>query len=264
MIRLDDIWKSFDGRPALRGVTLHIGEKEAVVLTGPSGAGKSTLLRLIYMAERPDQGLLSVGGRDLGKLRPSSVPFVRRNLGVVFQDFKLLPERTVLDNVAISAEVMGLPRREVAARAWTAVEAVGLAADAGRKVRSLPGGLQQRVAVARALCGDPPVLLCDEPTGNLDPHRARDLLELLESARDRGTTLLIATHDPTVVAFGMAHGWRKTVLQQGRISSGALPANEERERALAEAPPVLAAVPPEPSLEIEIDLSLQSEMEWHP
>ncbi len=226
MIRLDDVWKSFDGRTALCGVTLHIDEGDAVLLTGPSGAGKSTLLRLIYAAEQPEQGRISVAGRVLGKLRASSIPYVRRNLGVVFQDFKLLPGRTVLENVSLTAEVLGLPRKEVTARARAALDAVGLSADAARLVRTLPGGLQQRVAVARALCIDPPILLCDEPTGNLDPLRARDLLELLEGIRGRGTTMLIATHDPTVVAFGMGHGWRKASLQKGEIVAGGVPARE--------------------------------------
>src|SRR6266849_4093464 len=122
MIRLDDIWKSYDGRPALRGATLHIEEGEAVLLTGPSGAGKTTLLRLIYLADQPDRGELSVAGRPLGKLRSSSVPYVRRNIGVVFQDFKLMADRTVVENVAVAVEVLGVSRREVAARARAAIE----------------------------------------------------------------------------------------------------------------------------------------------
>jgi cell division transport system ATP-binding protein len=230
MIHLDDVWKSFDGRPALRGVTLHVGQGDAVVLCGPSGAGKTTLLRLIYLAETPDQGTLTIAGRDLGKLRRSSIPYVRRNIGVVFQDFKLMADRTVLDNVAVSMEVVGASRAEALHRARAALDLVGLLPDAGRTVRTLPGGLQQRVAMARALCGNPPILLCDEPTGNLDPLRARDLLELLEGVRGRGTTLLIATHDPSAIAFGTAHGWRRAELQAGQLLTGGLSPEEDLAR----------------------------------
>lgn len=230
MIHLDDVWKSFDGRPALRGVTLHVGQGEAVLLCGPSGAGKTTLLRLIYLAETPDQGTLTLAGRDLGKLRRSSIPYVRRNIGVVFQDFKLMADRTVLDNVAVSLEVVGAPRAEALHRARAALDLVGLLPEAGRTVRTLPGGLQQRVAVARALCSNPPILLCDEPTGNLDPLRAHDLLELLENVRGRGTTLLVATHDPAVTAFGTAHGWRRAELQAGQLLTGGLSPEEDLAR----------------------------------
>lgn len=230
MIHLDDVWKSFDGRPALRGVTLHVGQGEAVLLCGPSGAGKTTLLRLICLAETPDQGALTIAGRDLGKLRRSSVPYVRRNIGVVFQDFRLMADRSVLDNVAVSMEVLGAPRAEAEHRARAALELVGLLQDAPRPVRTLPGGLQQRVAMARALCSAPPILLCDEPTGNLDPIRARDLLELLEGVRSRGTTLILATHDPSVIAFGATHGWRRAELQAGQLLSGGLSPAEDLAR----------------------------------
>jgi cell division transport system ATP-binding protein len=262
MIRLDDVWKLYDGRPALRGATLHIDPGEAVLLCGPSGAGKTTLLRLIYLADQPDRGQIRVAGRLLSRLRRSSVPYVRRNIGVVFQDFKLMPERTVLENVAVSADVLGLPRREVLLRAQAALDTVGLTAEAERKVLGLPGGLQQRVAVARALCSEPPILLCDEPTGNLDPVRARELLEILERVRSRGTTLLIATHDPTVVAFALGQGWRKASLQEGQVVSGGLPPHE-----LVDAGPPLA-IPPERSLDLSIEIEVpppfEDELESRP
>lgn len=234
MIRLDDVWKLYDGRPALRAATLHVAQGEAVVLCGPSGAGKTTLLRLLYLAELPERGTVQVAGRDLSRLRRSSIPYVRRNVGVVFQDCKLLTGRSVRDNVAIAAEVLGLPRREVKARAAAALQAVGLLGEASRPVQTLSGGMQQRVALARALCADPPILLCDEPTGNLDPTCAREVLALLEDVRSRGGTLLIATHDPTVVSFGMAHGWRKAELVGGEIVAGGLAPGERLAREEAE------------------------------
>jgi cell division transport system ATP-binding protein len=223
MIRLDGVWKSFHDAPALRGVSLSVGEGDAVLLTGPSGAGKTTLLRLVFAAERPDRGELSVAGRNLGKLSDASIPYVRRNIGVVFQDFKLLGDRTALDNVAMPLEILGLSRRDLRARAAVALDAVGLATKAGARAASLSGGEQQRVAVARAIVGEPAILLADEPTGNLDPQRTLELLELFEAIHQRGTTLLMATHDPTVVDFGVAHGWRCVRLVDGELLDVDLP-----------------------------------------
>jgi cell division transport system ATP-binding protein len=217
MIRLDDVWKSFAGVPALRGVTLSVADGDAVLLTGPSGAGKSTLLKLIFAAEKADRGDLLINGHSLGRLRASSIPYVRRNIGVVFQDFKLLGDRGALDNVAITLEILGLKRDEIRARSRAALEAVGLAHKSDSRADRLSGGEQQRVAVARALVGDPPILLCDEPTGNLDPDRARDLLFLLDEIHRRGTTLLVATHDPQVVDFGVAAGWRRARIVEGEL-----------------------------------------------
>jgi cell division transport system ATP-binding protein len=223
MIRLDGVWKSFHEVPALRGVSLSVANGDAVLLTGPSGAGKTTLLRLVFAAERPDRGELSVAGRNLGKLSDASIPYVRRNIGVVFQDFKLLGDRTALDNVAMPLEILGLSPRDIRARAAVALDAVGLAAKAGARTASLSGGEQQRVAVARAIVGEPAILLGDEPTGNLDPQRTLELLELFEAIHQRGTTLLLATHDPTVVDFGVAHGWRCARLVDGELLDIDLP-----------------------------------------
>jgi cell division transport system ATP-binding protein len=223
MIRLDGVWKSFAGAPALRGVSLSVGAGDAVLLTGPSGAGKTTLLRLIFAAERPDRGELAVAGRSLGRLSDASIPYVRRNIGVVFQDFKLLGERSARDNVAMPLQILGLSPKEVRARAETALDAVGLAGRCDARAATLSGGEQQRVAVARAIVGEPTILLGDEPTGNLDPQRSRDLLELLEAIHQRGTTLLLATHDPAVVDFGVAHGWRCARLVEGELLDVDLP-----------------------------------------
>jgi cell division transport system ATP-binding protein len=223
MIELDGIWKSFHGVSALRGVSLTVGDGDAVLLTGPSGAGKSTLLRLVFAAERPDRGELSVAGRNLGKLSDASIPYVRRNIGVVFQDFKLLGDRSALDNVAMPLEILGLSSRDIRARAATALDAVGLGTRCDARAASLSGGEQQRVAVARAIVGEPAILLGDEPTGNLDPARTIELLELFEAIHQRGTTLLLATHDPTVVDFGVEHGWRCARLVDGELLDVDLP-----------------------------------------
>jgi cell division transport system ATP-binding protein len=223
MIQLDGVWKSFAGVPALRGVSLSVADGDAVLLTGPSGAGKSTLLKLIFAAERPDRGELAVAGRNLGRLSAASIPYVRRNIGVVFQDFKLLGDRSALANVAMPLEILGLPAREVRSRAATALDAVGLGHKLEARATALSGGEQQRVAVARAIVGEPAILLADEPTGNLDPARSQDLLQLLESIHQRGTTLLLATHDPAVVDFGVDHGWRCARLVDGEMLDIDLP-----------------------------------------
>src|SRR5947209_7542997 len=162
MIRLDGVWKTFHEVPALRGVSLTVGEGDAVLLTGPSGAGKTTLLRLVFAAERPDRGELSVAGRSLGRLSDASIPYVRRNIGVVFQDFKLLGDRSALENVAMPLQILGLGPRDIRARAAAALEAVGLGTRTEARARTLSGGEQQRVAVARAIVGEPAILLGDE------------------------------------------------------------------------------------------------------
>jgi cell division transport system ATP-binding protein len=223
MIRLENVWKSFQGVPALRGVSLTVAEGDALLLTGPSGAGKTTLMRLVFAAVRADRGELYVAGRSLSKLRSTSIPFVRRNIGVVFQDFKLLPHFTALENVAVTLEILGLRRREVRERAHAALTAVGLETRSGTLAGSLSGGEQQRIAVARAIVGEPALLLCDEPTGNLDPARARELLDLLEAIHQRGTTLVVATHDPEVVDFGVDARWRRARLVEGELLDVDLP-----------------------------------------
>ncbi len=223
MIHLDDVWKSFAGAPALRGVSLAVADGDALLLTGPSGAGKTTLLRLIFAAEEADRGDLLINGHSLGKLRASSIPYVRRNIGVVFQDFKLLGDRSALANVAIALEILDLRKDEIKTRSLAALDAVGLSHKAETRADRLSGGEQQRVAVARAIVGEPALVLADEPTGNLDPDRARDLLLLLDEVHRRGTTLLLATHDPQVVDFGIAAGWRRARLVDGELLDVDLP-----------------------------------------
>jgi len=217
LLVFDGIWKSYSQVPVLRGVSLAVSQGDALLLTGPSGAGKSTLLRLLHGATQPDRGEVYVAGRSLSRLSPSSLPYVRRNLGILFQEFKLLPERSALENVAVALEILGLPAKQVEARALAALTEVGLAERAAMPTISLSGGEQQRVALARALVNEPTVLLADEPTGSLDPDRAHEVLTLLERAHRRGATLIVATHDPEVIAFGRAHDWRHAHLDGGQL-----------------------------------------------
>ncbi len=200
ILMFEDVYKSYRaGVPVLRGMNLVIERGEFVFFTGPSGAGKSTLLRLLYRSEMVDQGRILFMGRDIARLTPTSVPFLRRNLGVVFQDFKLVTSWSVYENVAVTLEVLGLPQRLVRTRVGEALERVGLTGRGSDPAGVLSGGEQQRVAVARAIVGEPALLLADEPTGNLDPQLAIDILGLFEEIHEAGTTVLFATHDRSLL-----------------------------------------------------------------
>jgi cell division transport system ATP-binding protein len=202
------------GTWALRDVTLHVERGEFVFLTGASGAGKTTLLRLLFAAERPSAGQLLVSGRNVSRLPTARVPELRRHIGVIFQDFKLLSDRTVLQNVAVSLEIAGVARRDVRARAWSILKRVGLGHRLDHRPRALSGGEQQRVAIARALVGDPSLLLADEPTGNLDPDLALDIMDIIADAHARGTTIVVATHDRTLLE---RYPHRHLLLEGGRL-----------------------------------------------
>ena len=198
MIQLFHVYKAYPGDPpVLADLNLHVRKGEFVFLTGPSGAGKSTLLKLIFLAERATKGQILVGGRNVARLRESGVPFLRRNIGVVFQDFKLLPRRTVADNVAFTLDVLGVSRAEAQERVMRILKKVGLEHKADVLPPRLSGGEQQRVVIARALVNDPAILLADEPTGNLDPALTIEIMDLLRDVNVRGTTVVVATHDQT-------------------------------------------------------------------
>lgn len=215
MIHFYNVSKRFGENKALSQINLHIRRGEFLLLTGPCGAGKTTLLRTIFAAEKPDEGQIVLAGRNITRLKRSYIPHLRRSIGVVFQDFKLLGERSVLQNVSLPLEIRGLPPKEVRQRSMAMLKAVGLSEVAAMCASSLSGGEQQRVAVARAAVGQPEILLADEPTGNLDPERAQDTLELFESIARQGTTVVLATHDPMVVKN--AAPTRVVTLEQGKI-----------------------------------------------
>jgi cell division transport system ATP-binding protein len=218
MIELFHVSKRYEGtdRPALDDVLLEIKKGEFCLLAGPSGAGKSTLLRLLFCAETASSGQVILNGKNLARLKPRQVPQLRRKIGVVFQDFKLLPQVTVLENVALALEVQGRPAEEVRQRSTDVLRQVGLAHKLHQPAANLSGGEQQRVAIARAVVTEPVILLCDEPTGNLDADRARDILDLLVTAHVRGTTVVVATHDPNLLEGGRR---RVVRLEDGRVVS---------------------------------------------
>jgi cell division transport system ATP-binding protein len=210
----EDVFKSYrEGAPVLRGMNLVIERGEFVFVTGPSGSGKSTLLRMLYRGETVDDGRILFLGRDVARLREDAVPFLRRNLGIVFQDFKLVPSWSVYENVAVALEVLGLPQRLIRARVGEALERVGLAGRGEDPAGVLSGGEQQRVAIARAIVGEPALILADEPTGNLDPQLAIDILGLFEEIHENGTTVLFATHDRTLLEV---RSRRIVVLDEGK------------------------------------------------
>ncbi|MCF8040606.1 MAG: cell division ATP-binding protein FtsE [Desulfarculaceae bacterium] len=217
MIRLEHVSKSYPHRrePALKGVSLQIAPGEFVYLTGPSGAGKTTLLRLLYGAEMPSKGRVVVGGTDMSRLAPRHLPLLRRRLGLVFQDFRLMHRRSVFENVALSLEVAGTDRRTVERRVGEVLEQVKLSHLAQAPADTLSGGEQQRVALARALAPGPDLILADEPTGNLDPSNALAMMRLLVGDYVGGATVLVATHDPTLLS--LVRGGRVVHLERGRL-----------------------------------------------
>ncbi len=199
---------------ALSDITLHIQKGEFVFLSGPSGAGKTTLLRLIFRDELPSSGQILVHGRNVVRLRESKLPALRRGIGVIFQDFKLLMDRTVYANLHLVARVLGIPDTISRRKIGRLLKDVGLIQKADQTPYKLAGGDQQRVAIARALMSDPVILLADEPTGNLDPDLALDVMRLLAEVNIRGTTVVVATHNPRLVS---EMGHRTLILKQGRL-----------------------------------------------
>jgi cell division transport system ATP-binding protein len=215
MIRFTKVSKQYPrGGPALEDVTFHLRRGEFAFLTGPSGAGKSTILKLIYVDERPTEGEVRVDGKSSVTLSRAEIPRLRRRLGVVFQDFRLLLDRTAEQNIAFALEVTGTPASAIGPRVARALTQVGLASKATALPHELSGGEQQRVAIARALVNDPLVLLADEPTGNLDERSTRGIFQLLRDINNSGTAVLMATHDLDLVRDT---GLRTIEMNKGRV-----------------------------------------------
>jgi cell division transport system ATP-binding protein len=215
MIQFEHVTKRYPERgDALKDLSLELEPGEMAFLTGHSGAGKSTLLKLIGLIERPSRGRIRVNGRDLGQLPRRRIPYHRREIGMIFQDHRLLGDRTVFDNVALPLVAAGMPRREIGRRVRAALDQVGLLRLERARPLALSGGEQQRVGIARAVVGRPSVILADEPTGNLDPELSREIFHLFERFNQLGVSLLIATHDQELVA---AMPYRLLRLHQGRL-----------------------------------------------
>ncbi len=196
MIHFDQVSKRYQsGHEALRNVSFRLAAGEMAFLTGHSGAGKTTLLRLVALVERASRGQVLIGGQNLNRLAHRKIPYFRRNIGLVFQDHRLLPERTVFDNVALPLVIAGARHQEIARRVRAALDKVGLLGKERLHPLTLSGGEQQRVGIARAVVNKPPILLADEPTGNLDPELSREIMGLFGSFSNFGVTVLIATHD---------------------------------------------------------------------
>ncbi|MDF2671656.1 MAG: cell division protein FtsE [Paenibacillus sp.] len=216
MIEMQDIWKTYpDGTNALRGVSVKIDANEFVYVVGPSGAGKSTFMKLIYREERPTKGHIFVNGFNLERLKQRKIPYVRRNIGVIFQDFKLLPKLTVYENVAFAMEVVEAPKKLIKKRTLDVLELVRLRGKMASYPSQLSGGEQQRIAIARAIVNNPSVIIADEPTGNLDPDTSWEIMKILEEINFRGATIVMATHNREIV-----NSMRKRVLavENGLIS----------------------------------------------
>ncbi|HEL2057195.1 TPA: cell division ATP-binding protein FtsE [Streptococcus suis] len=215
IIEMKDVSKKYgNGTTALRGVSINVEPGEFAYIVGPSGAGKSTFIKLLYREEKIDKGHLKVGKFDLSKIKKKDVPLLRRSVGVVFQDYKLLPKKTVFENIAYAMEVIGEKPRNIKKRVMEVLDLVGLK----HKIRSFPnelsGGEQQRIAIARAIVNNPKVLIADEPTGNLDPENSWEIMHLLERINLQGTTVLMATHNSQIVNT-LRH--RVIAIEDGRV-----------------------------------------------
>ena len=215
MIEFIDVVKSYpEGNHALRGVSMQIEDGEFCYLVGPSGSGKSTIIKMITGELRPTSGSVRVNGFSLERIRKNEIPFMRRTVGVVFQDFRLIANKTVYDNVAFAMRVIGARDREIRERVPYVLELVGLDSKATRHPNELSGGEQQRLAIARALVNNPSTIIADEPTGNLDPELSMEIMSLLQEINNLGTTMLVVTHAKELVEH---FGKRVITLDEGRI-----------------------------------------------
>jgi len=200
MIEMKDVYKTYsNGVLAINGISIKINQGEFVYIVGPSGAGKSTFIKLMYREEKPTKGSIVINGIQLENLKEKEVPYLRRNIGVVFQDFKLLPKLTVYENVAFALEVIGENPKNIKKKVLNVLDLVQLKHKARFFPDELSGGEQQRVSIARSIVNNPPVIIADEPTGNLDPETSWEIMRLLEEINNRGTTVLMATHNKVIV-----------------------------------------------------------------
>ena len=215
MITFEHVTRRYANRDALHDLSLHVERGEMAFLTGHSGAGKSTLLRLVALIDRPTRGQIIVNGRNLGGVGRRRIPSFRRQIGIVFQDHKLLKDRTIYDNVGLPLVITGMGRREIGRRVRAALDQVGLLGREGQFPDTLSTGEQQRVGIARAVVAKPPMLIADEPTGNLDPELSVDIMQLFERFHSLGTTVLIASHDHALID---RLGHRRITLHEGRLA----------------------------------------------
>ncbi|MDM5340030.1 cell division ATP-binding protein FtsE [Fictibacillus enclensis] len=215
MIEMKDVWKTYpNGVMALNGIDIYIDKGEFVYVVGPSGAGKSTFVKCMYREEKPTKGSILIQGTDLAKLRERHIPKMRRKIGVIFQDFKLLPKLTVYENVAFALEVIEESPKVIRQRVMEVLDLVGLKNKARSFPDELSGGEQQRVSIARSIVNRPPVIIADEPTGNLDPETAWEIMDIFKEINERGTTVVMATHNKDIV-----NSFKKRVIaiEGGRI-----------------------------------------------
>ncbi len=214
MIQLRNVYKQYKDVYALQNINLDIMSSEFVFLTGSSGAGKSTLMKLLYREEIPTSGTVMIGNINIAKLPNDRVPNIRRCMGIVFQDYKLLQNISVYDNISLVIRTLGMRSREIQERVMGALKVVGLSNKMNAKPCELSGGEQQRVSIARAIVNGPPLLIADEPTGNLDPKNSMEIMQILEQINDKGITVIVSTHDKEIVNY-----FRKRVItmEQGQI-----------------------------------------------
>lgn len=200
LIEMQDVWKTYpNGTHALRGIDVKVDRNEFVYIVGPSGAGKSTFMKMIYREERPTKGQIFVNGFNIEKLKQRKIPYVRRNIGVIFQDYRLLPKMTVYENISFAMEVIEAPKKLIKKRTMEVLDLVHLKDKVNSFPGQLSGGEQQRIAIARAIVNNPAVIVADEPTGNLDPETSWGIMKLLEEINFRGTTIMMATHNKEIV-----------------------------------------------------------------
>lgn len=215
MLRMTDVSKVYSGgNVALQDINVHIEPGEFVFVVGPSGAGKSTFIKMLFREVLPTTGSIFVNGVDILELTPKEIPYMRRQLGIIFQDYRLLPDRTVYENVAFAMQVIETPHRKIKRRVLNVLDLVGLRHRANAYPNELSGGEQQRIAIARAIVNDPLLVIADEPTGNLDPDTSWDIMEIFKEINATGTTIVMATHDKEVVD---AMGKRVIAIESGRI-----------------------------------------------